>query len=39
MDGKYKGEELPSERLLVYPKLNNNKDDREFVGHFTCIDN
>jgi hypothetical protein len=22
-------------RLLVYLKLNNNKDDREFVGHFT----
>jgi hypothetical protein len=27
-------EELPR-RLLVYLKLNNNKDDREFVGHFT----
>ena len=34
-DGKYNGEELPSGDYWYTLKLNNNKDDREFVGHFT----
>ncbi|MFV8357101.1 T9SS type B sorting domain-containing protein [Flavobacterium sp. XS1P32] len=34
-NGKYKGEELPSGDYWYTLKLNNNKDDREFVGHFT----
>ncbi|MDG2431867.1 T9SS type B sorting domain-containing protein [Flavobacterium sp.] len=34
-DGKYKGAELPSGDYWYVLKLNNNKDDREFVGHFT----
>jgi gliding motility-associated-like protein len=34
-NGKYNGEELPSGDYWYTLKLNNNKDDREFVGHFT----
>ncbi|MBK0369662.1 T9SS type B sorting domain-containing protein [Flavobacterium agrisoli] len=34
-DGKYKGAELPTGDYWYVLKLNNKKDDREFVGHFT----
>lgn len=34
-DGKYQGVELPSGDYWYVLKLNNSKDDREFVGHFT----
>lgn len=34
-DGKYQGVELPSGDHWYVLKLNNSKDDREFVGHFT----
>ncbi|OUL59936.1 T9SS type B sorting domain-containing protein, partial [Flavobacterium sp. AJR] len=34
-DGKYKGVELSSGDYWYVLKLNNNKDNREFVGHFT----
>ncbi|QLC66335.1 T9SS type B sorting domain-containing protein [Flavobacterium sp. LPB0248] len=34
-DGKYNGIDLPSGDYWYVLKLNNNKDNREFVGHFT----
>jgi gliding motility-associated-like protein len=34
-DGEYQGVELPSGDYWYVLKLNNSKDDREFVGHFT----
>ncbi|OCB71456.1 gliding motility-associated C-terminal domain-containing protein [Flavobacterium glycines] len=34
-DGKYNGNELPSGDYWYVLKLNNKKDNREFVGHFT----
>ena len=34
-DGKYQGVELPSGDYWYVLKLNDPKDDREFVGHFT----
>ena len=34
-DGKYKGIELPSGDYWYIVKLNDERDDREFVGHFT----
>lgn len=34
-DGKYNGTELPSGDYWYVLKLNDNKDNREFVGHFT----
>tara|TARA_R110002050_G_scaffold300619_1_gene470942 strand:+ start:15992 stop:32578 length:16587 start_codon:yes stop_codon:yes gene_type:complete len=34
-DGKYKGVELPSGDYWYTLKLNDTKDSREFVGHFT----
>ena len=34
-DGKYNGAELPSGDYWYVLKLNDPKDDREFVGHFT----
>ncbi len=34
-DGKYQGVELPSGDYWYVLKLNNSKDNREFVGHFT----
>jgi gliding motility-associated-like protein len=34
-DGKYNGAELPSGDYWYVLKLNDLKDDREFVGHFT----
>jgi gliding motility-associated-like protein len=34
-DGKYNGFELPSGDYWYTLKLNNDKDEREFVGHFT----
>ncbi len=34
-DGKYNGLELPSGDYWYTLKLNNDKDGREFVGHFT----
>lgn len=34
-DGKYQEKELPSGDYWYVLKLNNSKDDREFVGHFT----
>lgn len=34
-DGKYNGTELPSGDYWYILKLNNTKDDREFVGNFT----
>ena len=34
-DGKYKGKELPTGDYWYVVKLNDNRDDREFVGHFT----
>jgi gliding motility-associated-like protein len=34
-DGKYQGAELPSGDYWYVLKLNDPKDDREFVGHFT----
>lgn len=34
-DGKYNGTELPSGDYWYVLKLNDPKDDREFVGHFT----
>jgi large repetitive protein len=34
-DGKYNGEELPTGDYWYILKLNDSKDDREFVGHFT----
>ena len=34
-DGKYQGVELPSGDYWFVLQLNNSKDDREFVGHFT----
>ena len=34
-DGKYQGAALPSGDYWYVLKLNNSKDDREFVGHFT----
>ena len=34
-DGTYKGAELPSGDYWYVLKLNDVKDDREFVGHFT----
>ncbi|WP_165698036.1 T9SS type B sorting domain-containing protein [Flavobacterium nackdongense] len=34
-DGKYNGFELPSGDYWYLLKLNNDKDEREFVGHFT----
>lgn len=34
-DGKYNGEELPSGDYWYVLKLNDEKDAREFVGHFT----
>lgn len=34
-DGTYNGNELPSGDYWYVLKLNNNKDDREFVGNFT----
>lgn len=34
-DGKYNGKELPTGDYWYVVKLNDNNDDREFVGHFT----
>jgi len=34
-DGRYNGEELPTGDYWYVLKLNDEKDDREFVGHFT----
>ena len=34
-DGKYKGKELPTGDYWYVVRLNDDKDDREFVGHFT----
>ncbi|GAA4299861.1 hypothetical protein GCM10023163_21620 [Aestuariibaculum suncheonense] len=34
-DGKYNGEELPTGDYWFVVKLNDPKDDRDFVGHFT----
>jgi gliding motility-associated-like protein len=34
-DGKYNGAELPSGDYWYVLKLNDDKDNREFVGHFT----
>ena len=34
-DGTYKGAALPTGDYWYVVKLNNPKDDREFVGHFT----
>ena len=34
-NGKYKGEELPTGDYWYILKLNDPKDDREFIGHFT----
>jgi gliding motility-associated-like protein len=34
-DGKYKGRELPTGDYWYVVKLNDNRDNREFVGHFT----
>ncbi|MCD0474213.1 T9SS type B sorting domain-containing protein [Flavobacterium sp. EDS] len=34
-DGRYNGNELPSGDYWYVLKLNDKKDDREFVGHFT----
>jgi gliding motility-associated-like protein len=34
-DGKYNGNELPSGDYWYVLKLNDLKDAREFVGHFT----
>uniref|UniRef100_UPI001F586E16 T9SS type B sorting domain-containing protein n=1 Tax=Aestuariivivens insulae TaxID=1621988 RepID=UPI001F586E16 len=34
-DGKYNGRELPSGDYWYVVKLNDKKDDRDFVGHFT----
>ncbi len=34
-DGKYNGKELPTGDYWYVVKLNDNLDDREFVGHFT----
>ncbi|UPZ17847.1 T9SS type B sorting domain-containing protein [Flavobacterium humidisoli] len=34
-DGKYSGKELPSGDYWYVLKLNDEKDNREFVGHFT----
>ncbi|MFC5979810.1 T9SS type B sorting domain-containing protein [Flavobacterium salmonis] len=34
-NGKYNGEELPTGDYWYVLKLNDKKDDREFVGHFT----
>ncbi|MDO5980748.1 T9SS type B sorting domain-containing protein [Flavivirga spongiicola] len=34
-DGKYNGSELPTGDYWYVLKLNDPKDDREFVGHFT----
>jgi gliding motility-associated-like protein len=34
-DGKYNGKELPMGDYWYILKLRNNKDDREFIGHFT----
>jgi gliding motility-associated-like protein len=34
-DGRYNGEELPTGDYWYVLKLNDKKDDREFVGHFT----
>lgn len=34
-DGKYQGEELPSGDYWYVLQLNNSKDNREFLGHFT----
>ncbi|MNR37039.1 hypothetical protein D3C85_1550240 [compost metagenome] len=34
-DGRYNGEELPSGDYWYVLKLNDEKDAREFVGHFT----
>ncbi len=34
-DGKYHGKELPTGDYWYVVKLNDTRDDREFVGHFT----
>ncbi len=34
-DGMYKGSELPSGDYWYVVKLNGERDDREFIGHFT----
>ena len=34
-DGRYNGKELPTGDYWYVVKLNDKKDDREFVGHFT----
>ena len=34
-DGKYREKELPTGDYWYIVKLNNGKDDRDFVGHFT----
>ena len=34
-DGKYRGRELPTGDYWYLVKLNDGKDDRDFVGHFT----
>tara|TARA_R110002049_G_scaffold309289_2_gene520264 strand:- start:47523 stop:55880 length:8358 start_codon:yes stop_codon:yes gene_type:complete len=34
-DGKYHGKELPTGDYWYVVKLNDNRNDREFVGHFT----
>lgn len=34
-DGKYKGKELPTGDYWYVVKLNDGKEDRDFVGHFT----
>jgi len=34
-DGKYNGTELPMGDYWYVLKLRHNKDDREFIGHFT----
>ena len=34
-DGKYRNKELPTGDYWYIVKLNNGKDDRDFVGHFT----
>jgi len=34
-DGRYRGEELPTGDYWYVVKLNDSRNDKEFVGHFT----